>query len=140
MITRGAVEVGHRLEPGAVTRPGPDVTTRRVQPRRGRAQDDERAHVGAAVARGAPGRDVEAPAQPELDERRRHEQHQLSCASGDERRQPQVAAIIASAGDDRHERLPAQPPRLAGAPSASACRGGVQRAVVRGAAVAARTL
>ena len=86
---RRAVEVGLGVEAGLVDDVGEERHEDAVAPGRRRPDGDERVHRRPAVPSRSPGRRVEPPPCPELDDRRRHEDDPVDVLHRDHRLGPE---------------------------------------------------
>jgi len=103
-----------------------------VPPGRGRADDDERVHRQAAVAERPPGCDVEPPAGPDLDDRRRHEDEAVDGLHRDHGLGPEHQDHDPDGHGQRDDRLAQEPVRVACPLGGVGVRGFAQRARRRG--------
>jgi hypothetical protein len=109
------VEIGLGVEPGLVDDLRPHRDEDRIRPGRGRADDDEGVHRRPAVPEGPPGRAIEAPAGPELDEGRRPQDELVQVGHRDRGLRPEHQDHDHDGGGDRDDRLDQHQTQVAGA-------------------------
>ena len=110
---RRRIEVGDGLDAGVHDDLRPERHDHAVAPRRGRADRDQRVHVGRPVARRPPRRPVEATAGPDLDERRRDEREAVELGHPERRRRAEHQDHDPERDGDRDGGGDQEAPRLA---------------------------